>query len=92
MTGKQTKFALALSGDLDELIDRTYARVSVQAPSAPAPTAEPQLGAAIDVVSTPQQYADPNSLMGPSIAGLPAAQAVEMVTLQSIRLLGSRSG
>ena len=32
VTGRQTKFALALSGDLDELINRTYATTAVQTP------------------------------------------------------------
>ena len=83
MTGKQTKFALALSGDLDELIDRTYARVSVQQAPQPEPMLEPQLGSVMDVVSTPRSSA--SAIMGPNIAGLPAAQAVEMVTLQAVK-------
>ncbi|MCH8309964.1 MAG: type II/IV secretion system protein [Chloroflexi bacterium] len=85
MTGRQTKFALALSGDLDELIDRTYARVSVEQAPIPDATAEPQLGSVMDVISTPQPSASPGGLMGQSIAGLPAAQAIEMVTLQAVK-------
>ena len=39
MTGRQAKLAVALSGDLDELIDRTYATTPVQTPlqAPPAP-------------------------------------------------------
>ena len=85
MTGRQTKFALALSGDLDELIDRTYARVSVEQAPIPDATAEPQLGSVMDVISTPQPSASSGGLMGQSIAGLPAAQAIEMVTLQAVK-------
>ncbi|MDP6513664.1 MAG: ATPase, T2SS/T4P/T4SS family, partial [SAR202 cluster bacterium] len=43
------------------------------------------MGSAIDVVPTPQPSADAGGLMGPNIAGLPAAQAVEMVTLQAVK-------
>ena len=37
MTGRQTKFALALSGGLDELIDRTYYSTPARTGAAPAP-------------------------------------------------------
>ena len=79
-TGRQTKLALALSGDLKQLIDRTYATVSVQParsePSVPAPTAVQRVRVDGQAEAT---------LQGQDISQLPAAQAVEMVTLQAVK-------
>ena len=53
ITGRQAKFALALTGGLDELIDRTYAAVPVQAPpSTPPPASTP---APVGIVLLPEQ-------------------------------------
>ena len=78
-TGRQSKFALALSGGLDELIERTYSTGPAQrAPEAPA--AEPGAGG-VPAVAAPV----PSSLLGQDMAQLPAVQAVEMVTLQAVK-------
>ena len=78
-TGRQSKFALALSGGLDELIERTYATGPAQrAPEAPA--AEPGVGG-VPAVAAPA----PSSLLGQDMSQLPAVQAVEMVTLQAVK-------
>ena len=78
ITGHQTKFALALSGDLDELIDRTYATAPPQAPP-------PQLGLAPAVAPVRVESQPSAGLLGADIGQLPATQAVEMVTLQAVK-------
>ena len=80
MTGRQTKFALALSGDLAELIDRTYVTTAVE-----APRAAPQAGGPMAVQSVPLDAQVPGGLIGQDISQLPAVQAVEMVTLQAVK-------
>ena len=82
ITGRQTKFALALSGGLDELIERTYA-AGPPSPARPAATSDlgPETGAAI----APFTEAPAPSALGQDISQLPAIQAVEMVTLQAIK-------
>ena len=90
ITGRQTKFALALSGGLDELIDRTYASISLApatAPDAsPAPTAEKSGGGASLVIgSASPESTSGTGLLGQDISRLPATQAVEMVTLQAVK-------
>ena len=79
MTGRQIKFALALGGGLEELIERTYTVPTRAGPppteARPAPTgaiavAEPRVGA---------------GLLGQDISQVPAVQAVEMVTLQAVK-------
>ena len=83
MTGLQIKFALALGGALEELIDRAYSS-STRAPAKPA--AAPEDGAA----PTGTQIATIDTgaaggLLGQDIAQVPAVQAVEMVTLQAVK-------
>ena len=79
ITGRQSKFALALSGGLDELIERTYATGPAQrAPE--APVAEPGVSG-VPAVAAPA----PSSLLGQDMSQLPAVQAVEMVTLQAVK-------
>ena len=82
-TGRQTKFALALSGGLDELIDRTYASGATVRPQAP-PSQEtaPQAGLAVASQEAP---AGDGGLLGQDVSQLPAIQAVEMVTLQAVK-------
>lgn len=82
-TGRQTKFALALSGGLDELIDRTYASGATVRPQAP-PSQEtaPQAGLAVASQEAP---AGDGGLLGQDVSQLPVIQAVEMVTLQAVK-------
>ncbi len=83
MTGRQTKFALALSGGLDELINRTYTSATPRA--APAPDAAPidcdEGGGAVVRVDA----AAATGILGQDISQLPAVRAVEMVTLQAVK-------
>jgi type II secretory ATPase GspE/PulE/Tfp pilus assembly ATPase PilB-like protein len=82
ITGRQTKFALALSGGLDELIQRTYSSGPArQAPEEPA--AEP--AAATGVAIAPAEAPTSVGLLGEDVSQLPAVQAVEMVTLQAVK-------
>ena len=81
MTGHQTKFVLALSSGLDELIERTYASAPAQRPE-PSPAAEP--GIARPELA-PATTAPSPGLLGQDISQLPAIQAVEMVTLQAVK-------
>ena len=82
MTGRQTKLAVALSGDLDELIERTYATAPVQAPTPAPETSEGTAPAAV-----PVRIDDPagQGLLGQDISQVTATQAVEMVTLQAVK-------
>ena len=80
LTGRQTKFALALSGGLDELIDRTYA---AGVGPTPAPVGEPEAGT--EVALAPSVGETSGGLIGQDVAGLPAVQAVELVTLQAVK-------
>ena len=83
MTGRQAKLAVALSGDLDELIDRTYAttQVQVQAP----PQAPPAPGGGLVAPPAPIEVRPGAGLLGQDISQFPATQAVEMVTLQAVK-------
>ena len=79
ITGHQTKFVLALSSGLNELIDRTYASGPTKRPP---PTTEP--GRARPELA-PAITAPSPGLLGQDISQLPAIQAVEMVTLQAVK-------
>lgn len=87
LTGRQAKFALALSGGLDELIERTYSDAGLSTPKqATATQAAPATGMATAVA--PATEGEPglgSSLLGQDISQLPAIQAVEMVTLQAVK-------
>ena len=85
VTGRQTKFALALSGGLDELIDRTY--ISAPPPQAPRPADGPAAdgGVVTDVAVTEAPADAAPGLLGQDVSQLPAIQAVEMVTLQAVK-------
>ena len=84
MTGRQAKLALALSGDLDELITRTYSSGPRQQP---APTAEngPSPGAALAAPPVQVQARASGGMLGQDLSQLPATEAVEMVTLQAVK-------
>jgi type II secretory ATPase GspE/PulE/Tfp pilus assembly ATPase PilB-like protein len=83
-TGRQAKFALALSGGLAELIDCTYAAVGVR--GAQQPQAQTGLAApARPGRAAPAAAPTPGGIFGQDISQLPAIQAVEMVTLQAVK-------
>lgn len=82
VTGRQTKFVLAIGGNLDGLIDRVYSTGSAPgATTAPTPGNGPA-----PLVSLAPVDAPPGAgIFGPDIGQLPAVQAVDMVTLQAVR-------
>ena len=85
ITGHQTKFALALSGGLDELIDRTYsAGPTSQTPQAPTAGQGPGPTGST-AVATAAEAAPSSGMLGQDMSQLPAIQAVEMVTLQAVK-------
>jgi type IV pilus assembly protein PilB len=85
MTGHQTKFALALSGNLDELISRTYATAPVQPAPQPAPSTNGGPRQVVPVRTDALPQATGAGVLGSDIGQMPAAQAVEMVTLQAVK-------
>ena len=78
MTGHQTKFALALSGDLVELIDRTYTTMPVDSPPGGTPASTQSRPALA-------RNEPATGVIGQDISHLPATQAVEMITLQAVK-------
>ncbi len=83
MSGHQTKFALALSGGLDELIDRTYSTGATARPGA-APDAQGP-GTATAVAPLAAEAPPAGGFLGQDVSQLPAIQAVEMITLQAVK-------
>ncbi len=84
VTGRQTKFALALSGGLNEMIDQTYAAGLQSSPPQAATTAgDGDTSVAISPAEEQPQSAI--NAMGQDMSQLPAVQAVELVTLQAIK-------
>ncbi|MCH8107283.1 MAG: type II/IV secretion system protein [Chloroflexi bacterium] len=80
VTGRQTKFVLAIGGSLEELIDKVYSTGSPQrAAVADAPT--PSLDSPLVLTDAPAS----TGVLGQDLSALPAIQAVEMVTLQAIK-------
>jgi type II secretory ATPase GspE/PulE/Tfp pilus assembly ATPase PilB-like protein len=84
VAGRQTKFALALSGGLSELIDRTYAAGLPSPPPQAALTAgDGDTGVAISPAEDRPRTAV--GAMGQDMSQLPAVQAVELITLQAVK-------
>ena len=83
ITGRQTKFALALSGGLDELIERTYSSGPTRRPPQAA-TEEPGPGTAAAIAPSVKAPSY-TGLAGQDVSQLPAVEAVEMVTLQAVK-------
>ena len=85
MTGRQIKFALALGGSLDELIQRTYA-MAAPAPSTPsASPGQPEPRGGLVAVGVEGTDRSAGGLMGQEIAQGNAIQAVETITLQAVK-------
>ena len=79
VTGRQTKFVLAIGGRLEELIDKVY---SNSATLMGATDGEAQTPAdALAPVEAPPS----GTTFGQSLSQLPAVQAVDMVTLQAVK-------
>ena len=80
VTGRQTKFVLAIGGSLEELIDRVYSTASSQRTTvADTPTAT------ADAPLVVADRAVPTGVLGADMSQLPAVQAVEMVALQAVK-------
>lgn len=80
VTGRQTKFVLAIGGRLEDLIDRIYAAAQVQ-----QRRPEAGIGAAPSAPLAPATISPASGLAGVDMAALPAVQAVDMVTLQAVK-------
>ncbi len=81
LTGRQAKFVLALGGDIDELIARTYASL----PARRAESTSPESLADEGAIGVASERPDARGILGQDVSQLPAIQAVEMVTLQAIK-------
>ena len=80
VTGRQTKFVLAIGGKLEELIDKVYASARPATPIAEA--------AATGFADAPMVLADTHpggGILGQDLGQLPAVQAVDMITLQAVK-------
>ena len=80
VTGRQTKFVLAIGGKLEDLIDRVYASARPATPVAEAPT-----GFADAPLVLADAPAIGGGILGQDLSQLPAVQAVDMVTLQAVK-------
>ena len=81
LTGRQTKFALAIGGKLEDLINRVYTSAPVHAASA-APTDDE--GGSPER-TFPAVAVGESTFLGQELSNLPAMQAVDMVTLQAVK-------
>ncbi len=83
VTGRQTKFVLAIGGRLEDLIDRVY---SVAPAQRPAPTLDGDgQGQAPAAILATVDIAASGGILGQDLSQLPAVQAVDMITLQAIK-------
>ncbi|PKB71938.1 MAG: hypothetical protein BZY87_02935 [SAR202 cluster bacterium Io17-Chloro-G6] len=81
VTGRQTKFVMAIGGKLEDLINRIYTSARLHAASAAAVVDE---GGGPGSISAAVDARDSN-LLGQDLSNLPAVQAVDMVTLQAVK-------
>ena len=80
VTGRQTKFVLAIGGKLEDLITRVYTSTPIPTPPPDAPDdGEPRPLAPMGA------SAGATGLLGEDLSQLPAVQAVDMVTLQAVK-------
>ena len=82
VTGRQTKFVLAIGGNLEDLINRVYTTNVGQQPEAPA--AAPAEGDGVRTLAA-ADASGPATFLGEDLSQLPAVQAVDMVTLQAVK-------
>jgi type IV pilus assembly protein PilB len=78
VTGRQTKFVLAIGGKLEELIDRVYGATQ-------SPVAEPQTQNTPAGQLAIADVQPGTGILGPDLSQLPAVQAVDMITLQAVK-------
>lgn len=85
VTGRQTKFVLAIGGRLEDLIDKVYASAPARPAAAPGGEIDPGGGAATATATLAPLEAGTGGAFGSDMAQLPAVQAVDMVTLQAVK-------
>ena len=78
LTGRQTKFVLAIGGRLEDLIDKVYSAGTAPIGATDGEAHSP--AAALATVESPTSGA----IFGQDLGQLPAVQAVDMVTLQAV--------
>ena len=84
VTGRQTKFVLAIGGKLEDLISRVYS--SAPALSVDTPPASEESGKAETVsLSAAAATIGETTLLGEDLLNLPPTQAVTMMTLQAVK-------
>ena len=79
VTGRQTKFVLAIGGRLEELIDKVYSNSATPMGATDGEAQAP--AAALATVEAPSS----GTSFGQGLSQLPAVQAVDMVTLQAVK-------
>ena len=82
LTGRQTKFVLAIGGKLEDLIDRIYTSAPAHAAGTAPVTDEP---GGIRTISPAVPSSGEATFLGQDLSQLPAMQAVDMVTLQAVK-------
>ena len=86
VTGRQTKFVLAIGGRLEDLIDKVYASAPARAVPVPGAEIDPGGGtAAAPAILAPLEAGAGSGAFGQNMAQLPAVQAVDMITLQAVK-------
>ncbi|MEE8466662.1 MAG: GspE/PulE family protein [Dehalococcoidia bacterium] len=81
ITGRQTKFVLAIGGKLEDLINRVYTSAPVHTANAAAAV---DGGGRRESIS-PSMAGGETIFLGQDLSILPAMQAVDMVTLQAVK-------
>ena len=81
VTGRQTKFVLALGGKLEDLINRVYTSAPAHAAGRVPSGENGGGGELISAVATGAEA----TFLGQDLSQLPAMQAVDMVTLQAVK-------
>ncbi len=82
VTGRQTKFVLAIGGKLEDLINRVYTSAPAQAADGAPSDQKSGDGTRTITRAAPGGEA---TFLGQDISQLPAMQAVDMVTLQAVK-------
>ena len=83
VTGRQTKFVLAIGGKLEDLIDRIYTSAPAHAAGTPPVTGDG--GGATRTIAPAIPGGGEATFLGQDLSQLPAMQAVDMVTLQAVK-------
>ena len=81
VTGRQTKFVLALGGKLEDLINRVYTSAPAHAAGRVPSGENGGGGESISAVAAGAEA----TFLGQDLSQLPAMQAVDMVTLQAVK-------